>query len=264
MATKKRAKKADYTQRKKISRATKEAKANKKMSPDAPAAVPPCLTIDQRRLGKTFRLADAAQQKAAYVDNRSPGAKRSKVPTPEGTKEAEEARVEERKALFLETFVDINVSFGTIFQACKYLCTLGHAGIGPQTVRRWRKADPVFAEEFVEALASLDEQIDAETVRRAVMGWEEPVFGSLGEGLGSGEVGRIQKFSDPLLIDIRKARRQFGQPSQSKKPPANGASERGELTDSQRIAELTALTNSIRTRVVGQNPDSAKEMESDI
>ncbi len=38
-----------------------------------------------------------------------------------------------------------------------------------------------------------------------MVGTEKPVFGSMGQGLGSGEVGRIREYSDTLLIFLLKA-----------------------------------------------------------
>jgi hypothetical protein len=49
------------------------------------------------------------------------------------------------------------------------------------------------------------ERLEAEGWRRAVEGWDEPVFGSLGQGQGTGKIGSIRRFSDTLLIRLLEA-----------------------------------------------------------
>jgi hypothetical protein len=49
------------------------------------------------------------------------------------------------------------------------------------------------------------ERLEVEARRRAVEGWEEPVFGSLGQGQGTGQVGSIRRYSDTLLIRLLEA-----------------------------------------------------------
>ena len=81
------------------------------------------------------------------------------------------------------------------------------AGIPRRTAYDWRAADPEFAGEWDSALDEAADLMEHEAHRRAVDGTEEPVFGSLGHQLGTGEVGRITKYSDTLLIFLLKAAR---------------------------------------------------------
>lgn len=81
------------------------------------------------------------------------------------------------------------------------------AGIGRTAAYDWRHDDPVFAAEWEAAVDEAADRMEREALRRAVEGVEKPVFGSLGQGLGSGEVGRVREYSDTLLIFLLKAAR---------------------------------------------------------
>ena len=70
-----------------------------------------------------------------------------------------------------------------------------------------RDEDPSFAEAWDAAVDEAADRLEQEAWRRAVNGWEEPVFGSLGGGAGTGEVGRVQRFSNSLLIFLLKGHR---------------------------------------------------------
>lgn len=70
-----------------------------------------------------------------------------------------------------------------------------------------RDEDPQFAAAWDEAVQEAADRLEQEAWRRAVDGWEEPVFGSLGSGAGSGEVGRIKRYSNALLIFLLKGNR---------------------------------------------------------
>lgn len=74
---------------------------------------------------------------------------------------------------------------------------LGHSarfsGVSPETIRRLRKEVPEFAELFEEAQNDYRESLEMEVHRRAVQGWDEPVY-------QKGEmVGTIRRHSDSLL-----------------------------------------------------------------
>src|SRR6266516_5428059 len=88
-------------------------------------------------------------------------------------------------------------------------CGIGDAARVASSTRKQFKmlqqSDPEFAEDYREARGYGDEAIRAEIRRRALEGWEEPVFGSLGPGAGSGEIGRVRKFSDRLLVKLAEA-----------------------------------------------------------
>jgi hypothetical protein len=96
-----------------------------------------------------------------------------------------------RKASFLEQFK----AAGTISAACRA------AGIDRGTHYHWLKGDPQYARDFEEAGHVRVELLETEARRRALTGWEEPVYqrGKL--------VGHIRKFSDTLLIFLLKAER---------------------------------------------------------
>jgi hypothetical protein len=96
-----------------------------------------------------------------------------------------------RKAAFLEQFQ----AAGTVSAACRA------AGIGRKTHYVWLKRDRRYAEAFKEAREVRVEWLETEARRRALAGWEEPVYqrGKL--------VGHIRKFSDTLLIFLLKAER---------------------------------------------------------
>jgi len=81
------------------------------------------------------------------------------------------------------------------------------AGVTRSRVYDWRADDADFAAAWDTALDEAADVMEREAWRRAVEGVEKPVFGSMGQGLGSGEVGRIQEYSDTLLIFLLKGAR---------------------------------------------------------
>lgn len=93
---------------------------------------------------------------------------------------------------------------GRIMEACN------KAGIAHNSMRLWRAANAEFAEEIQCAFKVYAESLEREAHRRGVEGYEEPVFGNMGPGMGSGEVGRVRKFSDRLLeIMLKKNNPEF-------------------------------------------------------
>lgn len=76
------------------------------------------------------------------------------------------------------------------------------AGVRVSSVRKLALVDEEFGEELEQAqLAWSDETLHRAAVRRAVEGWEEPVFG----GPFKDEiVGSVRKYSDPLLTLLLK------------------------------------------------------------
>ena len=82
------------------------------------------------------------------------------------------------------------------------------AGVSRQTVYSHIKKDEDFAAEFDRAIEDSADLLEAEAVRRAVAGVEEPVFGKLeGANAGTGVVGSIRRYSDTLLIFMLKGRK---------------------------------------------------------
>ena len=71
-------------------------------------------------------------------------------------------------------------------------------GISPATVRSLQKKDPDFAAAMEEAKEDFKEAIERELIRRAVMGWDEPVY-------QKGElVGEVRKYDSNLLAMLIK------------------------------------------------------------
>ena len=75
------------------------------------------------------------------------------------------------------------------------------AGFSVRTAYLWRKEDPTFAADWFEAYEQGADALEAEALRRAVAGTEEPVF-YLGH-----QVSTVRKYSDTLLIFLMKSRR---------------------------------------------------------
>lgn len=82
---------------------------------------------------------------------------------------------------------------GLLIKSCKA------AGVSYMTVKRQREEAEDFEEAVQEALEVYREVIQEEIHRRAIEGVDQPVFGPLGPGLGSGEIGSVRKYSDKLL-----------------------------------------------------------------
>lgn len=67
------------------------------------------------------------------------------------------------------------------------------AGISPRTVRQHLKDDPDFKDAYDEAYEDFKEGIETEILRRAIMGWEEPVYQ---QGILA---GMVRKYDSRLL-----------------------------------------------------------------
>lgn len=102
--------------------------------------------------------------------------------------------------VFLEAFAET----GVVKSACRI------AGVSRATVYRHREEDEAFAALWADAEADAGDVLEAEAVRRAVVGTERPVF------QGGVEVGRIREFSDRMLELLLKARKpeKFGDKKQ--------------------------------------------------
>lgn len=68
-------------------------------------------------------------------------------------------------------------------------------GVCPETMRVYRKEHPELEEAIEDAMDEYRDRIAAEIHRRAIEGWEEPVFSP---SLGT-QIGTVRKFSDKLL-----------------------------------------------------------------
>lgn len=72
------------------------------------------------------------------------------------------------------------------------------AGVHRTTVHSLRKKDPDFGERYEDARQVFLDKLEAEAYRRAVDGWDEPVFRN------EGQVGVVRKYSDTMLQMLMK------------------------------------------------------------
>jgi len=94
------------------------------------------------------------------------------------------------KKQFLKRFGD----HGCVRRACTEI------GVGHSAVYNWRKKDDTFASGFQDAEHQAVSHLEAEALRRAIDGVDQPVFH------GGDQVGSVRKYSDTLLIFLLKAR----------------------------------------------------------
>jgi len=102
-----------------------------------------------------------------------------------------------RKRAFLASFS----LCGNISQACR------DSEVSRPTVYEWLKYDPDFRPLFEDAKEVACDILEEEARRRACEGVQKPVFGSLGHGAGSGQIGTVREYSDTLMIFLLKAAR---------------------------------------------------------
>ena len=105
------------------------------------------------------------------------------------------------KKRWQETFLTELAACGIITDACKA------AGVSRQAAYKARERSPTFVAAWDDAVDQAADVMEREAWRRAVEGVEKPVFGSLGGRSGSGEIGRVQEYSDTLLIFLLKGAR---------------------------------------------------------
>lgn len=99
-------------------------------------------------------------------------------------------------------------AFLAAFAVC---CTIRGAAAASRISRRcahyWMRNDPNFAEAFADARETAFDLLEAEARRRALDGWDEPIYGPGPDGAGSKQIGTIRKYSDALLMFLLKAAR---------------------------------------------------------
>lgn len=104
----------------------------------------------------------------------------------------ESALLYKQKELFLENLaMNGNVTLAARAAGWKY----------PTVAERYRAEDDRFAEAWVDALSQATDAMEYEARRRAMEGWDEPVW-YMGE-----QVGSVRKYSDRLLEMMLKAHR---------------------------------------------------------
>jgi len=116
---------------------------------------------------------------------------------PSTREELEQAATVRKQVAFLTAFA----ATGNIKAAAAI------ADIGRRTHYDWLSRDEAYRAAFADAVEEANDSLEAEARRRALDGVDEPVFGSLGRGVGSGQIGTIRKFSDTLLIFLLKGAR---------------------------------------------------------
>lgn len=94
----------------------------------------------------------------------------------------------QRKKRFLAAYAQR----GNISQAAKA------AGVPRRTIYGWREHDEGFVLALAEATLEANDAVDLEIRRRAVEGWNDPVY-QMGVRVGS-----VRKYSDVLLIFLAK------------------------------------------------------------
>lgn len=131
------------------------------------------------------------------------------------------------KALFLAALAEVPV----IAHACKA------AGVNRTTAWRAREADPEFAQAWDEAMEEGIDRAEQEAFRRAVVGYEKPVWykGKL--------VGTETVHSDALLALILKGRRKKVYAERTELTGADGGpvAQVDETAKAARVAQLLAL-----------------------
>lgn len=114
---------------------------------------------------------------------------------------ARQTRWTRKKDAWRVSFLDALAVAGNVSEAART------AGVSRAFVYEERARDAGLAAAWDDALDQAADVMEREALRRAVEGWEEPVFGSVGQGMGSGEIGTVRKYSDTLLIFLLKGAR---------------------------------------------------------
>lgn len=102
---------------------------------------------------------------------------------PQWLQDSARARTDALQSAFLGAYR----VWGIIGTACEV------SGVNRDTVDNWRKADPSFSDRMASAKLEAADTAEEELRRRAIIGWEEPVY------QGGNLVGTIRKFSDRML-----------------------------------------------------------------
>lgn len=161
----------------------------------------------------------------------------------------------QKQAAFLEALREM----GNVRYACEAV------DVPRRTVYEWREAESAFATAWEDALDEAADTLEQEAWRRAVTGVDKPVYGSLGAGQGSGQVGTIREYSDTLLITLLKAARpeKYRERSDVRQSgpitPINWETVPSDLRERyiQGEISLDQVEREIRSRGVGTRPSSS-------
>lgn len=104
-------------------------------------------------------------------------------------------RTARARARAMETFIK------RLAETCNVAEASRVAGIARSTAHDWRAADADFCKLWDEAIEMARDALEAEARRRAVDGWQEPVFQQ------GKQVGTIQRYSDRMLEILLKGHR---------------------------------------------------------
>jgi hypothetical protein len=151
------------------------------------------------------------------------------------------------KAAFIASFEQC----GIVRTACQV------AGISRTTAYHWLADDPTFRAEYHDAEAAFEDVLEAEVLRRAVHGVQEPVI-SLGKVVhdANGQPLMITRYSDTLLVKLLTARhrryRRLAPRGDGSGPPdaAVGGAQQHTITldlrtfSAEQLARLVALLES--------------------
>ena len=98
----------------------------------------------------------------------------------------------------MNSFLQAYVVCGSISDATKAVVVRGQP-LGRNAPAVWIRQFPEFADKMAVAREEVNDQIEKEIYRRAVEGWDEPVY------QGGAQVGTIHKYDSTLLIFMAKA-----------------------------------------------------------
>lgn len=100
-----------------------------------------------------------------------------------------------------DDFLEALANKGSVLAACRKV------GCPRSSAYHRKDNDEAFAARWAEALRVAVARFEHAAIQRAVVGWEEPVFGPVGEAAGGGHgiVGYKRKFSDTLLLRVLSA-----------------------------------------------------------
>jgi len=164
----------------------------------------------------------------------------------DGPTQGRAAITEMKKRKFLEAFAEL----GNRREACK------KAGIGKTTPSIWARKDQQFLEEWETARKMATHVLEEEAHRRAVEGWEEPVFYK-GE-----QVGTVRKYSDTLLIFLLKGlkpetyREKYEVTKQETQPQ--------EVIHTHQLREMSDEELRVLEKIAGKGKAQEKSAESEL
>lgn len=146
---------------------------------------------------------------------------------------------EARKALFLDA----------LRETANVTVAARSVGVSSGTAYKHKAADPLFAEQWAEALEEAVDLLEHEAHRRAFEGTKKPVF------YKGGECGYVTEYSDGLAQFLLKAHRpdKYRERSEVKQEISGGM----QLNDTTRAARLAALIQIAQQRAKAPTDDTS-------